>query len=287
MVAVVFVHGSGAHDRDETIGPNAPLRDLAIGLAARGIASLRYEKRTREWSLRFIAKLPNWTVDDEVIDDAVASIALLAQRPEISGVFVVGHSLGAMLAPRIAHRAAAQGTPLRGVVLLAGPLTPLHRLVVDQYEFLATQPGRGVTPEMIADIRVRRDNVEQLLRSPAHTPAPGPLPFDWPVSAWLDFGNYDPAATLLAQPALPALLLFGGRDFQVPIREKGLWEARLGMRPNTTLREFSSLNHLLIAGEGAPSAEEYSRPGRVSDPLLDAVADWVQQTSVERSAALR
>ena len=43
---VVLVHGSGPHDRDEAIGPNRPFRDLAWGLAARGIATLRYDKRT-------------------------------------------------------------------------------------------------------------------------------------------------------------------------------------------------------------------------------------------------
>ncbi|MHB1422402.1 MAG: alpha/beta hydrolase [Gemmataceae bacterium] len=45
FAAVVLVHGSGPHDRDETIGPNKPFRDLAWGLASQGIAVLRYEKR--------------------------------------------------------------------------------------------------------------------------------------------------------------------------------------------------------------------------------------------------
>jgi hypothetical protein len=51
--AVVLVHGSGPHDRDETIGPNKPFRDLANGLASRGIAVLRYEKRTKQYPPRF------------------------------------------------------------------------------------------------------------------------------------------------------------------------------------------------------------------------------------------
>ncbi len=44
--AVLLVAGSGPNDRDETIGPNKPFRDLAQGLAAADIASLRYDKRT-------------------------------------------------------------------------------------------------------------------------------------------------------------------------------------------------------------------------------------------------
>ena len=34
--AVILVHGSGPNDRDETIGPNRPFRDLAWGLASQG-----------------------------------------------------------------------------------------------------------------------------------------------------------------------------------------------------------------------------------------------------------
>ena len=44
---VILVHGSGPQDRDETVGPNKPFRDLAWGLAERGIATVRYDKRTK------------------------------------------------------------------------------------------------------------------------------------------------------------------------------------------------------------------------------------------------
>jgi uncharacterized protein len=37
--AVVLIQGSGPHDRDETIGPNRPFRDIAEGLASRGVAA--------------------------------------------------------------------------------------------------------------------------------------------------------------------------------------------------------------------------------------------------------
>jgi hypothetical protein len=43
---LILVHGSGPNDRDETIGPNKPFRDIAWSLAEKGIATLRYDKRT-------------------------------------------------------------------------------------------------------------------------------------------------------------------------------------------------------------------------------------------------
>ena len=45
--AVVLVHGSGPGDRDATVGQIKQFKDLALGLASRGIAVLRYDKRTR------------------------------------------------------------------------------------------------------------------------------------------------------------------------------------------------------------------------------------------------
>ncbi|MDZ7606573.1 MAG: hypothetical protein U5K79_13515 [Cyclobacteriaceae bacterium] len=54
---VLFVHGSGPNDRDETIGPNKPFRDIAYGLAEKGIASLRYDKRTFVYGIRHFAIL--------------------------------------------------------------------------------------------------------------------------------------------------------------------------------------------------------------------------------------
>lgn len=69
--AVVLVHGSGPNDRDETVGANKPFRDLAWGLATKGIAVLRYEKRTKEHADKFKSEvLGQLTVKDETIDDA-------------------------------------------------------------------------------------------------------------------------------------------------------------------------------------------------------------------------
>jgi alpha-beta hydrolase superfamily lysophospholipase len=270
----LLVHGSGPNDRDETIGPNQVFRDLSLGLAAHGIATLRYEKRTRALGQRFATELPDWTLDDEIVDDAVAALVQLAARDDRGPIFIVGHSEGAWLAPRIAARAKAAGVPITGIVMLASNLTPLAGVLVDQYMFGAALPVPTVTPAMVDDVKKKRDNVLRLVAR--GTPVGDePLPLDMPASAWLDIGRYDPATALLAQPGLPALLTFGERDFQVRIAEKRLWEARLGGRPDTTIVAFAGLNHLLIEGEGPMSPLEYNKPGHVAPVLIDTVARWM------------
>jgi pimeloyl-ACP methyl ester carboxylesterase len=283
----LLVHGSGPNDRDETIGPNKPFRDLAIGLAKQGIATLRYEKRTRAHGERFIAGLKDWTIDDEIVDDAVAALTQLAQRKDVGPIFVIGHSEGALFAPRIAERAAERGVPIAGIVMLAAPLTPLDDVLVYQYEFLAAESGSGMTASMVDNVKAQRDHVDALLaRSKGRSIADAiadpanrglDLPLDWPASAWLDLGRYDPAATLATSLRPPALLTFGGRDFQVRFQEKALWESAIGWRPDTTLVAFPTLNHLLIEGEGPPSPAEYNRAGHVSAMLIDRVGAWITQ----------
>ena len=74
--ALVLVHGSGPNDRDETVEKNKPFRDLAWGLASRGVAVLRYEKRTRQHGAQ-LAAVKDFTVQQETVDDALAAAELL------------------------------------------------------------------------------------------------------------------------------------------------------------------------------------------------------------------
>ena len=69
---VILVHGSGPQDRDETVGPNKPFRDLAWGLAERGIATVRYDKRTKEMAQ--CVQITNLTVYNEYITDVIIAV---------------------------------------------------------------------------------------------------------------------------------------------------------------------------------------------------------------------
>src|SRR5262249_8686695 len=190
--AAVLVHGSGPHDRDETVGPSKPFRDLAWGLASQGVAVLRYEKRTREHGAK-LAGAKDLTVKEEVLDDALAAVALLRKAKGIDGqrVFVLGHSLGAMAAPKLGERDPA----IAGLILLACPSRPMADVLIEQLDYvLSVSPSAG-QKAAVAKLKAQAER----LRGPklsAETPAEE-LPFDVAAGYLLSLRDLAPVETAL------------------------------------------------------------------------------------------
>ncbi|MBA8681742.1 alpha/beta fold hydrolase [Stenotrophomonas tumulicola] len=265
--AVVLVHGSGPQDRDESIGGNRPFLDLARGLAARGIAVLRYDKRTFARPQDF--QQP-FDVDDETTDDAVAALAALAADPRIDGsrVFVLGHSQGGMLAPRIASR----WPQARGAVLWAAPSRGLLDLLPEQNRYLFQLDGT-----ISAEEQAFLDTLDRQIaaaRGDAAVAA-SELPLGVPQGFWKSIEAVDARADAKALRK-PLLMLHGGRDFQVPDTDWMLWQQALQGREDVQWKSYPALNHIGIAGDGPGSLKEYAQPGHVDARLVDDVASWVE-----------
>ncbi|HEX5214567.1 MAG TPA: alpha/beta fold hydrolase, partial [Vicinamibacterales bacterium] len=271
--AVILIHGSGPNDRDETIGPNKPFKDLALGLASRGIAVLRYEKRSRQYGAQ-AAAVENFTVKQEVIDDVVAAAALLRKTAGINPtrIVAVGHSLGAMLIPRI-----AQADPqLDGLVMLSAPTTGLDETIVRQTRYLADADGKVSSEEqkqIDATVAVA-DAVRRLMPSDRLA---GVTIGGIPASYWLDLRGYDVAKSAAALKQ-PMLILQGERDYQITMDDFAKLRAALGTKPGVTLRSYPDLNHLLIAGEGKSMPVEYTRAGHVAEDVVRDIAAWIAST---------
>jgi uncharacterized protein len=275
--AVVLVHGSGPNDRDETLLANKPFRDLAWGLATKGIAVLRYEKRTREYGARIASTgLANLTVQEETIDDALRAVAQLRETEGIDPkrIFVLGHSLGGMVAPRIGQADPA----LAGLIILEGATTrPLEDLMVEQTRYLISrspQSSAGAQAKLNAVI----GEAAQIKNLTAADASRSLLLLGAPPKYWLDLREHDPvaAARTLKQPLL---VLQGGRDYQVTEADFNDWRKALGPRPGVTFKLYPALNHLLIAGEGPSTPSEYEVPGHVDAGVIADISDWILQAA--------
>jgi dienelactone hydrolase len=270
--AVVLLSGSGPHDRDETIGRNKPFKDLAWGLATRGVAVLRFDKVTYAHQ-RELATAADFTLADEYLPHAVAAVRLLQGHPAVDAarVIVLGHSLGGTAAPRVA----AAEPSVAGLVILAGGTQPLHWAAVRQVRYLASlDPVAAAASRHTAEALTRQ---AELVDSPDLSPATpaSELPFGVPAAYWLDLRGYDPVATAAAL-GKPMLILQGGRDYQVTVADDlAGWQAGLAGLPGVTIRVYQADNHLFFPGAGPSSPAEYE-PAQHLDPAVVAdVADWL------------
>jgi dienelactone hydrolase len=270
--AVVLVHGSGPHDQDETIGPNKGFKDLAYGLGARGIAVFRYTKRTERYGEKSSEDPVKLTVGDEVISDARAAVALLAQQQKINPkqVFVVGHSLGAYLAPRIA----TGDSQIAGIAILGANTKPIEQVIVEQVRYLASKGGASAeeAAKQVSNVEAAEKQIESPdLKSGDTVSLLGSNTYG---AYWLDLRGYDPVKTA-SQLKVPILILQGGRDYQVTNANFDEWTRALARRKNVTLKSFPDLNHLFMPGQGTSTPGEYAKPNHVSEDVINAIATWV------------
>ena len=258
---VVLVHGSGPKDRDETVGGAKMFKDLAEGLASRGIVVLRYEKRTKVYSAK-MAGMADRTVQDETVDDAVKAAALLREQKEVDPkrVFVLGHGLGGYVAPRIAD----EDGKLAGLIILGGNVRPLEDLAVEQSTYL------GVPPKNLESIKVEAARIKRL--EPADADLPPLLGF--PVPYLLDLKGYDPSADA-KKLSIRILILQGERDFETTVQDFGLWKGALGARKDVAFHSYPGLDHLFVAGQGKSTETDYAKPGHVAPEVIDDIAKWI------------
>ena len=207
----------------------------------------------------------------ETIDDALAAVSFLKKAGHVDPerIFVLGHSLGGMLVPRLA--AAGKGLGIAGFVVMAGLARPLEDTILRQMTYLY-----GLDGSLSSEDRTQLDELRaQIAKVKAFTDtdaASGERILNAPARYWLDLRGYDPpavAATLDAR----MLILQGARDYQVTTDDLENWKKALAGRPGVEFKLYPKLNHLFIEGRGFPTPDEYTRVhGNVAEEVLTDIA---------------
>ena len=271
---MVLVHGSGPNDRDETIGPSRSAtwprgrveRDRGPPLRA----------PHQFYAEEVIGLVDTLTVKEEVVDDAVAALVVLMARPEVdrSHVFLLGHSLGGTLAPRI-----GQAKPdIAGLIILAGATRPLEDLILEQTKYLAALSGEISAADQ-ATIKTLETQVARV-KDPALSigVAARDLPLGISAAYWLDLRAYRPVETARAI-AKPMLVLQGGRDYQVTEADFQGWKTGLSGLANVEYVLYPDLNHLFMTGTGKATPAEYNVPANVASQVVDTISGWIRKLS--------
>lgn len=266
---VLIIAGSGPTDRDgnSRLGLSSDVyKKLAWGLAARGIASARYDKR----GIGASVLVGSWdsVTFDAFAEDAVAGARALAADPRFSKVVLVGHSEGASLATRAANL----GAPAAGVVMLAGMGRPLSTVLREQ-----------VLPQLDSAGKAAFE------RTMAAYFAPGPMP-DVPADLRALFNPsarrflqtevaLDPAAEA-RRVRQPLLVIQGATDIQVSVADAEVLRAA---RPSAEVHILPDANHLFVhitTRERAAQLLTYNQPSLPLVPeLVPLVAGFVDRVA--------
>ena len=268
LPGVILVGGSGPLDRDETIGPNKPFRDLAIGLASRGIVVMRYDKK----SFSFPGSVDPFsiTLQEDIMDDAVAALRYLKGRGDVAGdkIFLLGHSLGATAVSFLPGQENVTG----GLILLTPHARSLDHLVLDQTAFILK--NSGTSEDDIAKESKRTEEGFQKIREgtfPEKTLFHGIGP-----AYWEDILKRN-LPEKITNIDLPLLLLYGAKDYQVTELEYRLFKEALEGKKEVEgrLLLYPDLNHYFMKIEGAPSPRDYGLKGYVAEEVIEDISTFI------------
>ena len=278
--AVVLVHGSGPHDRDSTIGAVKIFKDIAVGLAAQNIATLRYEKVTKEHNVK-VASLPQFTLKNESVDDSILAVKLLKDRNDIdsANIYVVGHSQGGYVVPKIFEN--DNNNDIAGAILLSAPSGNMTDVLKEQQaDALNRLKALGYSPEIIASQEQTASFISQtvdLINDPQYSienlPESFPIP---PAYWWYEQRDYIPSQVAKLQTER-MLIIQGENDWQVSMNQFNGWKEELKERTNISYISYPNINHVLTEYEELSIGTEYYLPSNVSGKLIADMAKWIKQ----------
>lgn len=267
---VILVQGSGPSDRNESMGALKPFRDIAWGLAQKGVAVFRYDKRTYTYSEKMAAK-DDLTVYDEVIDDVVNAYNKMNSLG-FDNIYIAGHSFGGYLMGRISQELYWAD----GYIIMAGNVTPIEDLLLTQINYLANFDGEITTSEQVQINAYEQQvaNIKALTKENAKEAAASQL-LGAPAAYWLDLKDYDPIATIKESRA-KILILQGAKDYQVTLSEYAKWQNGLSDKENVTYILYDNLNHLFMPST-VMSADDYTNLNYVDANVINDIYTFVGQ----------
>ena len=268
--AVLLVPGSGPTDMDETILANKPFKDIARGLAKEGVASLRFDKRTIKYGMEMLNM--EFTLKEEYLDDVESGFKLLLNNENIDNerIYILGHSLGGNLIPRIAGIT----DDAAGYIMAAASASNLEDLMIKQYNYIFSLDGEidKQEKEQLGFVEEAIKRIKEVDENSKYTASDL---IGAPKSYWIDMRENNPY-NMTDNVTKPLLVIQGAKDYQVTMEEFELWKEAFKEKSNVEFKSYENLNHLFMESQGTPSPNEYEIPQKVSAEVITDIANFIK-----------
>ena len=277
--AVVLVHGSGSSNMDEKVGKLTPFKDIAEGLARHGIACVRYNKRSFSYGLKMVRdKSLTITAKEETIEDAILATELLKADSRIDSdkIFIIGHSMGGMLAPRID----AEGGDYRGLIIMAGTPRRLEDVMKEQLGETLDQMNPFVRKLASGSINKLLKKFDGMYDVPDEQAKKIKIGNGATLYYFKDMGQTT-VAEYMAQVNKPMLIMQGDKDFQVKAdMDFVIYKEMLKDRDNVTFKLYENLNHAFVNsfyGTISKAKQEYNVEQHIGENVIADIANWIKE----------
>ena len=267
----ILVQGSGPSGMDSLIGAanNRPFADLAHGLAERGVATIRYDKRSYVYPADVV------DVQTEYLYDVKAAVRFALEDTRVDGerLFLIGHSQGGMLSTKFA----LDNPEIKGIVSLGGTARRIEDKILEQTKTRLEQDT--VLTQEQKDAEIARTQAE-LERVRALTPESADerteLLLGYPVSYWISLNEID-QQEIARKTKIPMLILQGDEDFQVTYENDFLfWQEVLAGKDNATFRHYAGLSHVFMPGSRERfDSSSYDPPAHMDAQVIADIAVWI------------
>ncbi|MBE6882310.1 MAG: alpha/beta hydrolase, partial [Ruminococcaceae bacterium] len=224
---------------------------------------------------RKMFKTGSITVKEEVIEDAVAAANLLKndERIDSEKVFIIGHSMGAMLAPRID----AEGGNFKGLILMAGTLAKLEEVLFRQLDEMKNGKSKIMSWVASAQDKKFRKSFEGLYSLSDEEAKKRKYAGGVDLYYFKEMGLH-PAEKYLENIEKPVLVMQGSKDLQVSKKDFDGYKKLLGDKENVSFKLYDGLNHCFVPAlydDISKATKEFSVERHIGEDVIFDIAGWI------------
>ncbi len=250
--AVLLIAGSGPNDYNETIGLLAPFQDIALGLAQRGVNSLRLDKRTLRASAAASTGL-----EEEYYADCRAAIEFLKEQ-DITNIYLLGHSLGGQIATELA----VKDSQIAGMIIFNSTPRHLADVACDQYKAMDPLNESIYVKYAEAAKTVREEEIQ------------GVYYFGADDYYWATYNSLDTIANI-NDADIRTLIINSMNDAQIFQADMDMWNVNFAGKDNVSIHIYDDISHFGYKIDVKDTTALYKKAD-FPEELLDEFAEFCE-----------